>query len=221
MATSSTSTDQVAPRGALSKTDQLDQRSYSDDPQDGGDADARAGSSETFTAESGDPIPSGSDPAPQGKDGISEALKAERRRSNNLEKELRGLRQQLTRFSEINPKEYSRLQEAERQKQLLEQQVELRERQMEEASAQKVAAVAAARDEASTLVRSCARNGCWSAPSQKRRAATAETDGGRSLMCSRASWVRAFASAPARTAPTCSNRSMVRANPCWGMTAGR
>ncbi|MCP9825280.1 hypothetical protein, partial [Synechococcus sp. EJ6-Ellesmere] len=51
-----------------------------------------------------------------------------------------------------NPEEYSRLQEAERQKQLLEQQVELRERQMEEASAKKVAAVAAERDAASTLV---------------------------------------------------------------------
>jgi len=57
---------------------------------------------------------SGSDPAPTaneptqgaGGDGLSEALKAERRRSNNLEKELRGLRQQLTRFSEINPEEW-------------------------------------------------------------------------------------------------------------------
>ena len=80
--------------------------------------------------------------------GLGDALKAERRRSNNLEKELRGLRQQLTRFSEINPEEYARLQQAERQKQLLEQQVELRERQMEEASARKVAAVAAERDAA-------------------------------------------------------------------------
>ncbi len=61
-------------------------------------------------------------------------LKAERRRSNNLEKELRGLRQQLTRFSEINPEEYARLQQA--------------ERQMKEASARKVAAVAAERDAA-------------------------------------------------------------------------
>jgi methylphosphotriester-DNA--protein-cysteine methyltransferase len=61
---------------------------------------------------------------------------AERRRSNQLEKELRGLRQQLTRFSEINPEEYARLQEAERQKQLLEQQLELRERQMEEGRSQ-------------------------------------------------------------------------------------
>ena len=83
-----------------------------------------------------------------GGDGLSEALKAERRRSNQLEKELRGLRQQLTRFSEINPEEYARLQEAERQKQHLEQQLELRERQMEEAAAKRVAAVSAERDAA-------------------------------------------------------------------------
>jgi hypothetical protein len=60
------------------------------------------------------------------------------------DRELRGLRQQLTRFSEINPEEYARLQEAERQKQHLEQQLELRERQMEEAAANRVAAVSAA-----------------------------------------------------------------------------
>ncbi len=78
----------------------------------------------------------------------SDPLRAERRKSNQLEKEIRTLRQQLNRFSEINPEEYARLQEAERQKQILEQQMELRERQMEEASAQKVAAVAAERDEA-------------------------------------------------------------------------
>jgi len=87
-------------------------------------------------------------PNSSGGDGLSEALKAERRRSNNLEKELRGLRQQLTRFSEINPEEYARLQEADRQKQLLEQQLELRERQMEEAAAKRVAAVSAERDAA-------------------------------------------------------------------------
>jgi len=78
----------------------------------------------------------------------SDPLRAERHKSNQLEKEVRTLRQQLNRFSEINPEEYARLQEAERQKQVLEQQLELRERQMEEASAQKVAAVAAERDEA-------------------------------------------------------------------------
>ena len=80
--------------------------------------------------------------------GLSDALKAERRRSNNLEKELRGPRQQLTRFSEINPEEYVRLQEAERQKHHLEQQLELRERQMEEAAAKRVAAVSAELDAA-------------------------------------------------------------------------
>ncbi|MCP9861137.1 MULTISPECIES: hypothetical protein [unclassified Cyanobium] len=78
----------------------------------------------------------------------SDPLRAERRKTNQLEKEIRTLKQQLNRFSEINPEEYARLQEAERQKQVLEQQLELRERQMEEASAQKVAAVAAERDEA-------------------------------------------------------------------------
>ena len=83
---------------------------------------------------------------------VPDALKAERRRSNQLEKEIRSLKQQLNRFSEINPEEYSRLQEAERQKQVLEERMELRERQMEEASAQKVAAVAAERDEAKQQV---------------------------------------------------------------------
>ena len=86
------------------------------------------------------------------KDGLTEALKAERRRSNQLEKDLRGLKQQLNRFSEINPEEYSRLQEAERQKQLLEQQIELRERQMEEASSKKVLAAITERDGAQALV---------------------------------------------------------------------
>ncbi len=78
----------------------------------------------------------------------ADPLKAERRKNNQLEKEIRTLRQQLNRFSEINPEEYSRLQEAERQKQVLEERMELRERQMEEASAQRVAAVAAERDDA-------------------------------------------------------------------------
>jgi hypothetical protein len=87
-------------------------------------------------------------PAAADENRTSDPLRAERRRSNQLEKEIRTLKQQLNRFSEINPEEYARLQEAERQKQVLEQQLELRERQMEEASAQKVAAVAAERDEA-------------------------------------------------------------------------
>lgn len=83
---------------------------------------------------------------------VPDALKAERRRSNQLEKEIRSLKQQLNRFSEINPEEYTRLQEAEKQKQKLEQQLELRERQMEEASARKMAAIAAERDAAAERV---------------------------------------------------------------------
>lgn len=83
---------------------------------------------------------------------VPDALKAERRRSNQLEKEIRSLKQQLNRFSEINPEEYTRLQEAEKQKQQLEQQLELRERQMEEASARKVATIAAERDSAAERV---------------------------------------------------------------------
>ena len=43
---------------------------------------------------------------------------------------MKGPLQQLVRFSGINPEEYSRLQEAEGQKQQLELQVELRERHM-------------------------------------------------------------------------------------------
>ena len=91
-------------------------------------------------------------PASHSKDGLTEELKSERRCSNQLEKDLRSLKQQRNRFYEINPEEYSRLQEAERQKQLLEQQIELRERQMEEASSKKVAAAAAERGAVSSLV---------------------------------------------------------------------
>ena len=103
-------------------------------------------------AQVNDPTDGSLGPAGHNKDGLTEALKAERRRSNQLEKDLRSLKQQLNRFSEINPEEYSRLQEAERQKQLLEQQIELRERQMEEASSKKVLAAITERDGAQALV---------------------------------------------------------------------
>jgi hypothetical protein len=43
-------------------------------------------------------------------------LRAERRRSNQLEKELRKARAQLSRFAEIKPNEYARLQDAQRQR---------------------------------------------------------------------------------------------------------
>ena len=127
--------------------------SYSGQPGADGGAGDPQGSSDPMA---GDPPAVAQPPAAatppadsSGEDGrSSDPLKAERRKNNHLEKEIRTLRQQLNRFSEINPEEYARLQEAERQKQILEERMELRERQMEEASAQKVAAVAAERDEA-------------------------------------------------------------------------
>jgi hypothetical protein len=48
----------------------------------------------------------------------ADPLRAERRRRNQLEKELRKAPAQLARFSEINPDEYARLQEAERKREV-------------------------------------------------------------------------------------------------------
>jgi len=145
MATASATPNTSTTRNTGDGNDLLDLRDPEASEQDSTQAEHSTGSDAATTANestqgSGGDGPSGA--------GLSEALKAERRRSNNLEKELRGLRQQLTRFSEINPEEYARLQEAERQKQHLEQQLELRERQMEEAAAKRVAAVSAERDAA-------------------------------------------------------------------------
>ena len=42
----------------------------------------------------------------------TDALKAERRKTNQLERELRTIKRQLAQFSKINPDEYERLQEA-------------------------------------------------------------------------------------------------------------
>ncbi len=115
------------------------------DPNSAG---SQGGSAASSSGDSSSTAASEAGASPLDDSRLTEPLRAERRKSNQLEKEIRTLRQQLNRFSEINPEEYARLQEAERQKQILEQQMELRERQMEEASAQKVAAVAAERDEA-------------------------------------------------------------------------
>jgi hypothetical protein len=139
MATTSDSSKTSTTRSAGDGNELLDLRDTETNEPDTASSDG--------AAEAGASMPADAAQA-SGADGLSEALKAERRRSNQLEKELRGLRQQLTRFSEINPEEYARLQEAERQKQLLEQQLELRERQMEEAAAKRVAAVSAERDAA-------------------------------------------------------------------------
>ena len=140
MATASATPNTSTTRNAGDGNDLLDLREQEASEQDSTQAEHSSGADAATTAN--EPTQG------SGGDGLSEALKAERRRSNNLEKELRGLRQQLTRFSEINPEEYARLQEAERQKQHLEQQLELRERQMEEAAAKRVAAVSAERDAA-------------------------------------------------------------------------
>ena len=139
MATTSDSSKTSTTRSAGDGNELLDLRDTETNEPDTASSDG--------AAEAGASMPADAAQA-SGADGLSEALKAERRRSNQLEKELRGLRQQLTRFSEINPEEYARLQEAERQKQLLEQQLELRELQMEEAAAKRVAAVSAERDAA-------------------------------------------------------------------------
>lgn len=77
-----------------------------------------------------------------------DALKAERRKTNQLERDLRTLKRQLAQFSKINPDEYERLQEAERQKVQLEREIASRERQLEAAAARKVKAVAKERDDA-------------------------------------------------------------------------
>ena len=145
MATASTTPSTSTARSGGDGNELLDLRDPETSEQDSTQAEHSSGSDAATTAK--EPSQGSGGDGPNGA-GLSEALKAERRRSNNLEKELRGLRQQLTRFSEINPEEYARLQEAERQKQHLEQQLELRERQMEEAAAKRVAAVSAERDAA-------------------------------------------------------------------------
>jgi hypothetical protein len=135
MATASANPNTSTTRNTGAGNDLLDLREPETSEQDSTQIERSTGSDAATTAN--EPAQGSGGDGPSGA-GLSEALKAERRRSNNLEKELRGLRQQLTRFSEINPEEYARLQEAERQKQHLEQQLELRERQMEEAAAKRV-----------------------------------------------------------------------------------
>jgi hypothetical protein len=82
----------------------------------------------------------------------ADPLRAERRRSNQLEKELRKARAQLARFSEINPDEYARLQDAERKREEFERQVADRERQLNEANLRRVRSVERERDEARSQV---------------------------------------------------------------------
>jgi hypothetical protein len=83
----------------------LDSAGAADDDLDGKDDDLGADPGDL------DPDDPGDEPAdePAPADGISQALKAERRRTNQLERELRTMRRRLARFSEINPDEYAHL----------------------------------------------------------------------------------------------------------------
>lgn len=96
-----------------------------------------AGSGESEDPPAGTAPPTGADP-----------LRAERRRSNQLEKELRKARAQLARFSEINPDEYARLQEGERKREEQERQWNLREQELNNANRRRVQAVEKERDDA-------------------------------------------------------------------------
>jgi hypothetical protein len=98
--------------------------------------------------------PSGSDndDPPAASTSGADPLRAERRRSNQLEKELRKARAQLSRFSEINPDEYARLQDAERKREEFERQVADRERQLNEANLRRVRSVEKERDDARSQV---------------------------------------------------------------------
>ncbi len=95
---------------------------------------------------------SDNDDPPAATSSSADPLRAERRRSNQLEKELRKARAQLSRFSEINPDEYARLQDAERKREEFERQVGERERQLNEANLRRVRSVEKERDEARSQV---------------------------------------------------------------------
>ena len=95
---------------------------------------------------------SDNDEPPAATTSSAEPLRAERRRSNQLEKELRKARAQLSRFSEINPDEYARLQDAERKREEFERQVGDRERQLNEANIRRVRSVEKERDDARSQV---------------------------------------------------------------------
>jgi hypothetical protein len=99
-----------------------------------------------------DSSPSDNDDPPTAAPSSADPLRAERRRSNQLEKELRKARAQLSRFSEINPDEYARLQDAERKREEFERQVGERERQLNEANLRRVRSVEKERDEARSQV---------------------------------------------------------------------
>jgi len=125
------------------------------DEDDLGSADLGGGDDSLDSAAPLEPSPGaggGDDDPPAAAPSSADPLRAERRRSNQLEKELRKARAQLSRFSEINPDEYARLQDAERKREEFERQVGERERQLNEANLRRVRSVEKERDEARSQV---------------------------------------------------------------------
>jgi hypothetical protein len=125
------------PAGSLAplaaELDPLDEGDDEASGHDGGTGDDSFDAAPPQDASSGS---SDNDDPPAATTSSAEPLRAERRRSNQLEKELRKARAQLSRFSEINPDEYARLQDAERKREEFERQVGDRERQLNEARSQ-------------------------------------------------------------------------------------
>ena len=123
------------------------------DDDEGGSGDLNSGDDTLDPAAPQNPGAGGGDSdEPPAATNTAEPLRAERRRSNQLEKELRKARAQLSRFSEINPDEYARLQDAERKREEFEREVADRERQLNEANLRRVRSVEKERDEARTQV---------------------------------------------------------------------
>jgi hypothetical protein len=102
--------------------------------------------------EASEPEPASAAGAAGASGGGGDPLRAERRRSNQLEKELRKARAQLARFSEINPDEYARLQQAEQEREQRERQWGQREQELNDANRRRVQAVEKERDDAKQQV---------------------------------------------------------------------
>ena len=137
----------AAPAADLAPLDEDDDDASSLDGGSAGDDNFDAASTHDSSTGSGD-----NDAPPAAAPSSADPLRAERRRSNQLEKELRKARAQLSRFSEINPDEYARLQDAERKREEFERQVGERERQLNEANLRRVRSVEKERDEARSQV---------------------------------------------------------------------
>jgi hypothetical protein len=137
----------AAPAAELAPLDEDDDDASSLDGGSAGDDSFDAASTQDASSGSSD-----NDDPPAAATSSAEPLRAERRRSNQLEKELRKARAQLSRFSEINPDEYARLQDAERKREEFERQVADRERQLNEANLRRVRSVEKERDDARSQV---------------------------------------------------------------------